>query len=74
MGLLYLFLYVRRATRETHSYDIGTGENPIIFLKTKDLRRDGRVQDLASTYSLLDSSSATRHGNTLNFPQCELLY
>jgi hypothetical protein len=31
-------------------YDIGTGENPIIFLKTEDLRQDGQVQDLESTY------------------------
>jgi len=39
-------------------YDIGTGENPIIFLKTEDLRWESQVQDLASTYSLLGSSSA----------------
>ena len=34
-------------------YDNGSGENPFIFLKTE----DGRVQELACTYSLLGSSS-----------------
>lgn len=55
-------------------YDIGTGENPIIFLKTEDLRRDGRVKILRLHTHFQAAVQQRKHANTLNFPQRELLY
>lgn len=48
----------REGCMRNMQYGIITGENPIIFLKTEDLPREGCMQDLASTYSILGSTSA----------------
>ena len=60
----------REGCMRNMQYDIITGENPINFLKTEDLPRDGRMQDLVSTYSIPGSTSAKEIPSIFHSGRC----